>query len=107
VANSIDFETALAESLQLANSNSKNYIRLGEIGANVKTVYGAKTLNQLAKQSGIAYASFKFYVAVYRAFESDPVLLASSSFGVLQSLATHPDRVSILSAQPDMPRAGA
>jgi len=107
MANSIDFETAVAESLQLAKFNSRNYIRLGEIAATVKTQYGAKTLNELAKRSGIPYTSFKCYVAVYQAFESDPVLLASSSFGVLQSLATHPDRVSIVSAQPDMPRAEA
>jgi len=107
MTNSIDFETALAESLLLANSNSKNYIRLGEIAANVKTTYGGKTLNELAKRSGIPYASLRCYRAVYLAFESDPVLLASSNFSVLQSLATHPDRATILSANPNMPRAAA
>jgi hypothetical protein len=80
MTNSIDFETALAESLLLANSNSKNYIRLGEIAANVKTTYGGKTLNELAKRSGIPYASLRCYRAVYLAFKSDPVLLASSNF---------------------------
>jgi hypothetical protein len=55
----------------------------------------------------IPYASFKCYVAVYRAFQSDPVLLASSNFSVLQTLATHPDRATILSANPNMPRAAA
>ena len=105
MTNEIDFDSAVAEATALAQSSSRNQLRLGFIGANVKTVYGAKTLNHLAKLSGIPLASFRCYVAVVRAYEPD--LLQTLTFSVAQALAAHPDRVSLLTATPNLPVAAA
>jgi hypothetical protein len=105
MTNEIDFDSAVAEATALAQSSSRNQLRLGFIGANVKTVYGAKTLNHLAKLSGIPLASFRCYVAVVRAYKPD--LLQTLTFSVAQALASHPDRVSLLTATPNLPVAAA
>ena len=77
---------------EFAQRQDNNFLRLGEIGANVKPTYGAKTLNKLASASGIKYSSFKCYVAVYRAYTPEFRKSYPLTFSVAQALATHPDR---------------
>lgn len=48
----IDFDTAVSQAKAIAQRQDNNFLRLGEIGANVKRTYGAKTLNKLASASG-------------------------------------------------------
>lgn len=98
--NLIEFTVAVTESSSIARSICGHQLRLGEIGANVKTIYGDKTLARLAEASNIPYASFKCYVAVWRAYEGKK--LDGLTFGVLQALVTVPNRAALLSADPGM-----
>ena len=96
---------AAREATLIAKARDIDHMRLGEIGANVKTIYGGKTLNKLSQISGVKYASFKCYVAVYRAYDSE--LVRRLTFSVAQALAAHPDRSKLLSGRPDMTVAEA
>lgn len=96
----IGFKAAVAEATRLAKTNSANQMRLGEIGAKVRTEYGKRTLRKLAEASGIPYPTFKGYVTVYRAYEGEK--MDCPSFSVLQALAAHPDRLTLLSDNPEM-----
>lgn len=60
----IDFDKAIFLSTEIAKSQSLNQMWLGEIGAKTS----GKTLSELAQASGIPYASFKCYVAAWRAY---------------------------------------
>ena len=73
-----------------AKARDVDHMRWGEIGANVKTVYGGKTLNKLSQITGIKYASLKCDVAVYRAYDSE--LVRRLTFSLAQALTAHPDR---------------
>ena len=75
----IEFDVAVDECKVIAKSICGHQLRLGEIGANVKTIYGDKTLARLAEASNIPFASFKCYVAVWRAYEGKK-LCPSSEF---------------------------
>jgi hypothetical protein len=85
---SIDFDVAARKATLIAKARDIDHMRLGELGANVKTIYGGKTLNKLAQISGIKYASFKCYVAVYRAYDSEYVRLTETIGGTVHGRAS-------------------
>jgi len=102
---SIDFDVAAREATLVAKARDIDHMRLGEIGANVKTIYGGKTLNKLSQITGIKYASLKCYVAVYRTYDSE--LVRRLTVSLAQALTAHPDRSKLLSDRPDMTVAEA
>lgn len=103
----IEFEAAVAECVALAKKTDGNFLRLGEIGATVKTAYGAKTLNKLAKDAGINFSSLKSYVSIWRAYDPDFIKSQRLTFSTLQALVKHPDRAAILERNPKMTKAQA
>jgi hypothetical protein len=96
----IEFDVAVDECKVIAKSICDHQLRMGEIGANVKTIHGDKTLARLAEASNIPIASFKCYVAVWRAYEGKK--LDGLTFSVLQALATVPNRAALIASNPDM-----
>jgi hypothetical protein len=96
----IEFDVAVDECKVIAKSICGHQLRLGEIGANVKTIHGDKTLARLASASNIPIASFKCYVAVWRAYEGKK--LDGLTFSVLQALVTVPNRAALIASNPDM-----
>jgi hypothetical protein len=97
----IEFNIAVAECKVIIAKNSKNFLRLGEIGATVETIHGDSTLKKLAKEAGLTYSSLRDYVSVWKAFDLTTVV-GRPTFSALAALVNHPDRQALIAGKPTM-----
>jgi hypothetical protein len=79
---------------------------LGDLAGEVVTVYGEGRLEKYAKDVGVAYNTLRGFRRIAQAFpENDP--RGSLSIGAAKVLASHPDRLAIAAAHPEMTVAEA
>src|SRR5262245_24361617 len=75
--------------------------RLGELSDRLEPRYGDRTLARFAEEIGLPLDTVNRCRSVYRAYPAE-IRGTSPTFGVAQALQAHPDRVSILKAEPDI-----
>ena len=107
----ISFDEAVREGKDIQAKRQeaeRSQLRLGQIADTVEPKYKDRTLAKLAEKIGIESNTLNHYRTVYRAWKGIlPPAAKSTSFAVLQVLASHEDRVALITAEPNMSKRRA
>jgi hypothetical protein len=105
----VGFEEAVTEGKKIVAETvlleRTNQLRLGELADTVEPVYGEQTLAKFAKAIGITSCTLARHRSVWRAWKKSapgPV-----SYSVLRELQEHPDRLKIVTENPQITKAQA
>jgi hypothetical protein len=102
-----DLEAAIARCKPLVTAIDANKMTVGAEAARLETTYRGKVVAKFADGLGLDPESVRRYRSVAVAYEGVTFGETSPSFGAMAALQDHPDRVSILKANPGLKVAAA
>src|SRR5262245_41733706 len=101
-----EWDAAVQEYKELETKIEAVWQRQGEIADGIATTYGENTLSKFAKSVGVAKCTLERRRSVYRAWKGKSAP-APKSLAVAQELQTLPDRVEIITKNPNLGKTGA